>query len=357
MIERSWTRCSNSRSENLISPARIEVSRTIRNLKWLAIATLDIAFTIDGAMAHAQQAKKVPTIGYLAVSTASAHAPRVDALWQGLRGLGYAEGQNIVIEHRYAEGDERRLSELAAELVRLKVDAIVTTGTQGSLAAKHATKTIPIVMTTGSDPVARGIIASLAQPGGNITGLASDVGDLAGKRLELLTETVPKVSRVGVLWNPADPGAAANFKGTETMARALGVQIYSLEVRSAKDFDVAFKAATARRVYALTVLSSGNINTHRIQIVDFANKSRLPTMFAQAALVRAGGLMFYGSNTPDLYRRAAGYVDKILKGAKPADLPVEQPSKFDLVINLKTAKALGLKIPAHLLMEADRVIE
>jgi putative ABC transport system substrate-binding protein len=279
----------------------------------------------------------------------------VDALGQGLRSLGYVEGKNIIIDYRYAEGNERRLSDLAAELVHLKVDALVVTGTQGAIAAKHATATIPIVMTTGSNPVARRIVASLAHPGGNITGLASDVGDLAGKRLELLKEAVSSISRVGVLWNPSDPGATANFKATETMARALAVQVYSLEVRS--DLDVAFKAATESRVQALTVLSSGNINTYRTQIVDFATKNRLPTVVGQAALVQAGGLMYYGSNTRDLYRRAAGYVDKILKGAKPTDLPVELPTKFDLVINLKTARALGLKIPAQLLMEADRVIE
>jgi ABC-type uncharacterized transport system substrate-binding protein len=305
--------------------------------------------------ARAQQPKKIPTIGYLAVSTASTHAPRIDALRQGLRSLGYVEGQNIVIEYRYAEGDERRLSDLATELVRRKVEAIVVTGTQGTLAAMRATKTIPIVMTTGSNAVARGIIASLAHPGGNITGLTGNGGDLAGKRLQLLKEAVPRISRVGVLWNPSDPGAAANFKATESKARALAVEIYSLKLRS--DLDVVFKAAIEARVQALTVVSSGNINAYRTQIVDFATKNRLPTMFAQAAPVRAGGLMYYGPNTRDVYRRAAGYVDKILKGAKPADLPVELPKKYDLVINLKTAKALGLKIPAQLLMEADKVIE
>ena len=355
MIERSWARCSDSSSENLILRARIEVSRTSQNLKWLAIATLSVAFTVCGAVAHAQHAKKIPVIGYLAVSTASAHAPRVEAFREGLSALGYVEGKNIVIDYRYAEGDERRLADLAAEFVRLKVDAIVVTGTQGALAAKHATRTIPIVTTTGSNPVARGVIASLAHPGGNITGLASDVGDLAGKRLQLLKEAVPSITRVGVLWNPSDSGAAANFKATEVMGRSMAVQIYSLELHNS--LDIAFNTATERRVEALTVLSSGNINTYRTQIVDFANKRRLPTVFGQAALVRDGGLMYYGSNTRDLYRRAAGYVDKIVKGAKPADLPVELPIRFDLVINLKTAKALGLKIPAQVLMEATRIIE
>jgi ABC-type uncharacterized transport system substrate-binding protein len=335
----------------------IELFRTIKHLKRSVIAISGIVIVVSGTVARAEQVKKVPTIGYLAVSTPSAHAPRIDALRQGLRSLGYVEGQNIIIEYRFAQGDERRLVELAAELVRRKVDAMVVTGTQGSLAAMHVTRTIPIVMTTGSDAVARGIIASLAHPGGNVTGLTGSGRELAGKRLELLKEAVPRVNRVGVLWNPSDPGAAANFKATETAARALAVDVYSLEVINAKDFEVAFKAATEVRVQALSVVSSGNINAYRTQIVNFANEHRLPTMFAQAALVRAGGLMYYGPNTRDRYRRAATYVDKILKGAKPADLPVELPTKFDLMINLKTARALGLKIPPELLMEADKVIE
>jgi ABC-type uncharacterized transport system substrate-binding protein len=292
--------------------------------------------------AQAQQPKKIPRIGYLAVSTASAHSPRVAALRQGLHELGYLEGKNIVIAFRYADGNSDRLSELATELVRLKLDAIVTTGTEGALAAKRATSTIPIIMTTGDDPVARGIIASLAMPGGNVTGLTTDAGELSGKRLEMLKQTIPSLSRVGVLWYPRDPGAAANFEETEASAHALKVQVQSLKVGSANDIDTAFKAAIDARVQALTVLSSGVVNAHRKRIVELAMKSGLPTMLTQAAHVEAGGLMFYGPNVHEQYRRAATYVDKILKGAKPADLPVEQPTKFDLVINLKTAKQIGL---------------
>lgn len=265
------------------------------------------------------------------------------------------EGENIVIEYRYAKGNASRLPEPAAELVRLKVDAIVTTGSTGALAAKQATSMVPIVLTTaGTRLRADSFPASLAREG---TGLTSVSTDLSGKRLELLREAVPSISRVGILWYPADPGATANFKEMDATARALAVQVQSLEVRSPKDFDAAFKAAIEGRAQALTVISSGLINIHRRRIVEFATKSRLPTTFAQAAFVEAGGVMYYGPNIPDLYRRAATYVDKILKGANPAELPVEQPKKFDLVVNLKTAKALRLKIFAQLLMEADTVIE
>src|SRR5262249_5795822 len=266
--------------------------------------------------------------GYLAVSTPSAHSARVAAFRQGLRDLGYIEGQNIVIEIRYAEGNSNRLPEAAAELVRLKVDAIVTTGTQGTVAAKQATTTIPIIMTTG-DTLAAGIIASLARPGGNITGLTNVATDLTGKRLELLKETVPGMTRTGFLWYPPDPGGVVNFKAIEPTARTLGLEIQSLEVRSPKEFDGVFKTATERHVHALAVQSSGLFNSHRTRITDLVTKVRLPSMFSEAAYVEAGGLMYYGPNTPDLYRRAAVYVDKILKGAKPADLPVEQPMKFE----------------------------
>jgi putative ABC transport system substrate-binding protein len=307
--------------------------------------------------AEAQQPKKVPRIGYLAVSSESSHAPRVAALRQGLREFGYIENQNIVIEFRYAEGNTERLSQLAAELVGIKVDAIVTTGTEGALAGKQATSTIPIVMTTGDNPVAMGIISSLPRPGGNVTGLTTDAGELSGKRLEVLKEAVPNLARVGILWYPRDPGAAANFKETLAAAHALKIQAQSLEVGSEKEFDTAFNAATEAKLQAITVLSSGPVNTHRMRIIDFATKRRLPSMFTVSTHVEAGGLMFYGANTPDQYRRAAFYLDKILKGAKPADLPVEQPKKFDLVINLKTAKQIGLTIPPNVLARADRVIK
>jgi putative ABC transport system substrate-binding protein len=327
------------------------LSRTVTRCFALCIALFALSVP-----AQAQQANKIPRIGYLAVSNEAAHIPRVAGLRQGLRELGYVEGQNIFIEYRYAGGNSDRLRELAAELTRLKVDAIVSTGTEGALAAKQATSTIPVVMATGDDPVARGVVMSLAKPGGNVTGLTSDAGDIAGKRLELLKETLPSLRRVGVLWYPRDPGAAANFKETEAAAHVLKIQIQSLELGSPKDFDGVFRAATDGGIHALTVLSSGIINTHRRRIIDFALKSHLATMFAQAAHVEAGGLMFYGPNTPDQYRRAVYYVDKILKGAKPADLPVERPTKFELLINLKTAKQIGLTVPPNVLARADRVI-
>lgn len=312
-------------------------------------------FLTTACPTQAQQ-PKVARIGYLAVSTASAHAPRVAALRQGLRERGYVEGQNIVLEFRYAEGNSDRLQELAADLVRLKVDAMVTTGTEGALAGKNATSTVPIVMATGDDPVARGVVASLAMPGGNITGVSSDAGEIAGKRLEVLKQTVPSLTRVGVLWYARDPGAAANFEETQAAARALRVQVRSLEVGRPVDFDTIFRSAIAGRVQGLAVLSSGVVNTYRRRIVEFSIKNRLPAAFAQAAFVDTGGLMFYGPNTAGQYRRVAYFIDKILKGTKPADLPIEQPTKFEFVINLKTAKQIGLIIPPNVLARTDRVI-
>jgi putative ABC transport system substrate-binding protein len=281
---------------------------------------------------------------------------RYEAFRQGLRDLGYIEGRNIVIERGDAGGKIDRLADAAAELVRLKVKVIVTTGTTGSLAAKQATSTVPIVMTTGGDPVREGLIASLARPGGNITGLTSISTDLAGKRLELLTETIGKLTRVGVLLNPGDPSSSGSLAETEAAARALGVEVQALEVRSPDDFETAFKAASRRRVQALIILQNSLINSQRTRILELATKNRLPTMFGEAAQVESGGLMSYAPNSAELFRRAATYVDKILKGAKPADLPVEQPMKFEFVINLKAAKQIGLTIPPNVLARADRVI-
>ena len=305
---------------------------------------------------EAQQPGKVPRIGVLNAGASSSIPARLGAFRQGLHDLGYIEGRNIVIELPYTEGKLDRLPDVAAELVRLKVEVMVTTGTTGALAAKEATSTIPIVMTTGADPVAIGLIASLARPGGNITGLTSVSTDLAGKRLELLKETVPRLTRVGILWNPADPGSTAVFKETETVARSLGVQVQSLEVRSPNDFESAFKAATGGRAHALIIVQTALINAHRTRIVELATKNRLPTMFGEGAHVESGGLMSYAPNSADLFRRAATYVDKILKGTKPADLPVEQPTKFEFVINLKAAKQIGVTIPPNVLARADKVI-
>ena len=308
-------------------------------------------------IAGAQQSKKVPRIGFLLAFSSSSDRERVEAFRQGLRELGYVEGQNIIIEWRFAQGKLDQVPRNAAELVSLKVDLIVAGGGSGlARAVKATTKTIPIVITGGSDPVGAGLVASLARPGGNITGLTAIAAELAGKRLELLKETVPRLTPVGVLWNPTDQGSAQGLKEIEIAAPTLGLEVQSLQVRSPSNFDSAFKAAIAGQARALQVLGSGLINSHRNRIIEFATKNRLPTMFADAADVEAGGLMSYGPNAPDLYRRAAVYVDKILKGANPGDLPVEQPKKFEFIINLKTAKQIGLTIPPNVLARADRVI-
>jgi putative ABC transport system substrate-binding protein len=274
-----------------------------------------------------------------------------------LKDLGWVEGQNIVIEWRFAGGRAERLPDLAAELVRLQVDLIVVPSTPPALAAKNATKTIPIVTVGVGDPVGLGLVASLARPGGNITGLTGVVTpEIAGKQLELLKEAVPKVSRVAVLWNPATPGNALALRETEIAARVLGVELQLLEARSLNDFDSAFAAMTAKRAGALLVLGDVMFVTHRIRLAELVAKSRLPAMYGLREYVEAGGLMSYGPIASELFRRAATYVDKILKGAKPADLPVEQPTRFELVVNLKTAKALGLTIPQSVLIRADEVI-
>jgi putative tryptophan/tyrosine transport system substrate-binding protein len=306
---------------------------------------------------QAQQPTKVPRIGYLTGTSLSTNAARNEAFRQGLRELGYVEGKNIVIEWRSAEGKLDRLHDLATDLVRLKVDVLVSGGgNSATRALKQATTLIPIVMMFGSDPVAAGIVSSLARPGGIVTGLTSITGDLSGKRLELLTETILKLSRVAVLYDPGDPAKIAEFKETEVAARGLGVQIQSLEVRSTHEIESVFKSATSWKTNALivlqTVITSGNHN----QIVELATKNRLPAMFSESQFIETGGLMSYGPSYNDLSRRAAVYVDKILKGAKPADLPVEQPMKFEFVINLKAAKQIGLTIPPNVLVRADRVI-
>jgi putative ABC transport system substrate-binding protein len=305
--------------------------------------------------ASAQQPKKMARIGWLTIGPQSMIPERYNAFRQGLRDLGYIEGENIVIERTNAGGKLDRLPDAAAELVRLKVDVIVTTGSTAVFAAKQATSTIPIVMTTG-DPLATGIITSLARPGGNITGLTNVAIELTGKRLELLKEAVPKLTRVGVLLNPADPSSAGSLKETKVAAQELGIQVHSLEVRSPGDFDTAIKTASGGRVNALIILQNALINAHRAPVIELATKNRLPTMFGEAAQVEAGGLMSYAPNSADLFRRAATYVDKILKGIKPADLPVEQPMKFEFIINLKAAKQIGLTIPPDVLARADKVI-
>ena len=280
-----------------------------------------------------------------------------EALFERLRELGYVEGQNTIIERRYAEGRTERFDEFAAEMVRLKADLIITITTPAALAAKNATTSIPIVIPTAIDPVGTGLIASLAHPGGNVTGGAILTGEMAAKRLELLKEVVPTVSRTAVLWNRANPANALAWRDTQVAARALGVILQSHEVQGPNDFEVAFAKMAEERPDALFVLDDALTSLYRKEIADFAMQKRLPSVFAAKDRVEAGGLMSYGPRYPEMMRRAASLVDKILKGAQPADLPMEQPTTFELVINLRTAKALGITIPATLLALADEVIE
>jgi putative ABC transport system substrate-binding protein len=305
-------------------------------------------------IANAQQAKKVPRIGVLSPGSPGP-SPLLDAFRQGLRELGYVEGQNIAFEYRFAEAKPEALPDLAAELVRLKVDVILTINTPASQAAKNATKTIPIVFTYIADPA--GLVASLARPGGNVTGPTTLATDLSGKRLEVLKEAVPKIRRVAALLNPANPVPVLIFKETDVAARALGLQLQSLEVRGPDQLPKAFEVATKERAGALLVIEDLVLSSHRTRIVDLAVKSRLPTVPQYREFAEAGGLLSYGANLPDSFRRAAYYVDKILKGTKPEDLPVEQPTKFESVINLKTAKQIGLTIPPNVLARADKVIK
>jgi putative ABC transport system substrate-binding protein len=274
-----------------------------------------------------------------------------------MRALGYVEGQNLVLEYRGAEGQHERFPDFAAELVRLKVDVIVTQGTPAALAAKHATTTIPIVMVGVGDPVGSGLVASLARPGGNITGLSVLAPELVGKQLEFLKDVLPTVSRVAILWNPANASHALMVRAADVAAQALGVQLHLLEARGPDAFDSAFAAMTSAPPGALLVLADAMFSQHHRRLTELAAMSHLPTMHQARALVEAGGLISYAASPPDGWRRGATYVDKILKGAKPADLPVEQPTKFELVINLKTAEALGITIPPTLLFQADEVIK
>ena len=316
-----------------------------------------LLFLVAGTLAEAQQPKKVPRIGYLTASTPVAQLPGTEALREGLRQLGYIEGQNIAIEFLYAEEKPDRLPILAAELVRLKVDVIVTGGPTSTRAAKEATSTIPIVMTNDPDPIGDGFIANLARPGGNITGLSTLSVELSGKRLEILRGVVPKLSRVAILGTSTSPGNAQMSKEIEIAAKAFGVTFQDIDVLDSKDIETAFRAAVNGRAQSVLTLSSPILDSQRAQIVEVAAKNRLPAMYHRSEYVEDGGLMFYGVNLLDLQRRAATYVDKILKGTKPADLPVEQPKKFELIINLKAAKQIGLTIPPNVLARADKVIK
>ena len=311
---------------------------------------------LSSSFAEAQQAGKVPRIGFLDPTSRAVSKARIESFRQGLVKLGYKEGKNIAIDYRFADGESERLNEHAAELIRLNVDIIVTRAIPGAVAAQHATIKTPIVFVGVADAVAAGLVASLAKPGGNITGLTSLAPELSGKRLEVLRETFPKLARVAVLRNPSNAGDAITWKETEEAAQALGLQLHSLEVRSVKDFENVFESATKADGQALLTLPDPLLQSHRKEIVDFAAKSRLPGIYPDPEYVAAGGLMSYAANPVEFYARAASYVDRILKGAKPGDLPVEQPTKFDLVINLKAAKQIGLLMPQKVLARADRVI-
>jgi putative ABC transport system substrate-binding protein len=308
-------------------------------------------------LAEAQQPKKIPRIGYLGVLSASAAAGRIEAFRQGLRELGYVEGKNIVIEYRHADGKLERLPALAAELVRLKVDVIVAAGPTSTRPANEATATIPIVMVQDNDPVGNGFVTSLARPGGNITGLSSLAPEISGKQLELLKEIVPRLSRVAVFRTSTTPGTAQALKEIELAAGAFEVKLQYLDVLDPKDLETVFRAASKGRADAILVLLSPVAASQRTQIADLAAKNRLPAMYPQSDYMDAGGLMFYGVSVTEMFRHAATYVDKILKGAKPADLPVEQPTKFEFIINLQAAKQIGLTIPPKVLARADKVIK
>jgi putative tryptophan/tyrosine transport system substrate-binding protein len=320
--------------------------------------TLAVSFTFAPLSLDAQQAAKIAKIGLLNPGTTAATAHLLEAFRQGLRDLGHVDGKTFVLELRSAEGRAERLPDLARELVLLQVDVIVTATDVALAAVRQQTRTIPIVMATSADPLGSGFVASLARPGGNVTGLSTMSPELSGKRLELLKGVVPGLSRVAFLWNPDVRGAVLDYNQTEGAARSLGLQLQSVEAARTEDLDRAFSAITEQRAQALMVPSPNPVTfANRGRIVSFVQRNRLPSMYTVREYVDDGGLMSYGHNNADLYRRAATFVNKILQGAKPADLPVEQPTKFELIINLKTAKALGLTIPQTVLQRADRVIQ
>jgi putative ABC transport system substrate-binding protein len=330
-------------------------SRRAKIIGFAGVALCALLSALCG-FAEAQQAKKVSRIGYLSATGRSVNSARFEAFRQGLRELGYVEGKNLVIEWRWAEGKTDSLPGLAAELARIKVDIIVSGGSTATRAAKYATNTIPIVMCQDNDPIGNGFVADLARPGGNITGLATLRSELSGKRLEILKEIVPKLSRVVVLGSSTNPGNLQSLKETEIAARALGLKLQYIDVLGPKEIETAFQEAGKGRADAVLVLASPILNSHRSQVVELALKNRFPAVYDRRDFSELGGLMSYGTSVVDLDRRAATYVDKILKGAKPADLPVEQPKKFEFVINLKAAKQIGLTIPPNVLARADRVV-
>jgi putative ABC transport system substrate-binding protein len=351
-----WIESQENKPMNVFASKFLSDNRksAIQNRKWLGLSVIAFVLVVAGAAALAQQPAQVPRIGFIGPPTTDA---RTKAFREGLRDLGYIEEKNILVEYRYVGGRADRYPDLAAELVQLKVDVLVAVPFQGILAAKRATTTIPIVIVTTVDPAATGIVGSLARPGGNITGLARLTRELGGKRLELLKEAAPTLSRVGVLWAADDEGSAIGLKDHERAALALQMPLQSLGVRGPKpDLEGAFGEAVKARVSGIIAIRGGLINRHQKRIAELAIENRLPSIFDGNDFVEAGGLMSYTTDDGESFKRAAVYVDKILKGAKPADLPVEQPTKFDFLVNLKTAKQIGLTIPQKVLARADRVI-
>jgi ABC-type uncharacterized transport system substrate-binding protein len=348
--------CWRGQIKSLSSGSTLLTAKDMK--KKIAVLFLCVMLFALCSFAEAQQPKKVPRIGYLALASLATVSTRIELFHQGLRELGYVEGKNIIIEFRSAEGKLDLLPAVAAELVRLKVDIIVTPGAAGTHAAKEATVTIPIVMTQVGDPVGSGFVASLARPGGNITGLSTLAPEISGKRMELLKEIVPKLSRVAVFGTSTLPDNPQRFGEVELAAKAFGVKLQYVDVLDPKDIETAFRAASEGRAEAVLMMASGPVlNPRQKEILELAVKRRLPVIHTGRSFVEAGGLMTYGVNIDDLDRRAAVYVDKILKGAKPADLPVEQPTKFEFVINLKAAKQIGLTIPPNVLARADKVFK
>jgi ABC-type uncharacterized transport system substrate-binding protein len=349
MNQRSFGRVRNSSSANPKSK--------IKNRKWVGCFAILVLLAGWVRMAEAQQQARVFKIGEVVFGSRSVLGVGREQLRRELRQLGYVEGKNIAFESRYAEGKLERLPALADELVLLKVDVLVTPATPGAIALKNATRTIPIVFTSVSDPVAVGLVDSISHPGGNITGFTEISEVLAGKRLELLKETVPKISRVAVLWNPRNPSNAQQWKESQLPARALGLQLHSMEVSSADKFESAFKEAIKARSAALAVAQDSLAQNNLKLIADLSIKNRLPAIYSRKDFVDSGGLMSYGADRVEPYRRAAWMIDKILKGTKPAEIPVEQPMRFELVMNFKTAKTLGLTIPPIVLMRVTRVVK
>jgi putative ABC transport system substrate-binding protein len=327
------------------------------NLKWAGFFAIVVALTVCGAPVQAQQPKKVPRIGFLSALSRAPMLPNLEQFWRRLRELGWIEGQNIAIEYRWAEGKYERLPDLAAELVRLKVDVIFANSGPAALAAKRATGTVPVVFEILGDPVSAGLVDSLARPGGNLTGVSGLAPELSGKQIELLKEVVPRLTRIAVLANPFNKVALGTLRETQTAAKSLGVRIQVLEVSEPDKLEGAFSAIAADPVNGLIVLTDPMFTGQRQRILGLVEKSRLPAVYFETGWVPAGGLMSYSSSLPDQFRKAAGFIDKILKGAKPSDLPVEQPTQFELIINLKTAKRIGLTIPPNVLARANKVIK